>query len=290
MPTFATPKPISVLVELQLGDVRLVADERADTVVEVAPANDASESDGRAAEQVRVEYADGVLLVRAAKPRGRARFTRGGSVALSIGLPAGSNVRARTELGQIDFDGPLGDCEIKTGFGHVRVDRAEALRVGTGMGEVTIGRSAGRTEVTTGSGTIRISDIGGTGVVKNSNGSVWVGEAGGDLRLKSANGEISVDRAGGAVEAKTANGEVRVGEVARGTAVLETAAGGIEIGIRAGTAARLDVTTRFGVVRNSLGVVDSPEPSDETATVYARTAVGNIVIRRSTSAAPATAL
>ena len=37
MPTFDTPEPISVTVELTLGDVRISAAERTDTVVAVEP-------------------------------------------------------------------------------------------------------------------------------------------------------------------------------------------------------------------------------------------------------------
>ena len=59
-------------------------------------------------------------------------------------------------------------------------------------------------------------------VIKNSNGDTHVADAAGELRIKTANGSIAVDRAHAGVVAKTANGDVRLGEVARGTAVLET--------------------------------------------------------------------
>ena len=78
-------------------------------------------------------------------------------------------------------------------------------------------------------------------MVKNSNGDTWVGEAGGDLRLSAANGSIAVDVAHAGVVAKSANGDVRLGEVVRGSVVLETRLGDLEVGIREGTAAWLDV-------------------------------------------------
>ena len=59
-------------------------------------------------------------------------------------------------------------------------------------------------------------------MIKNSNGDTWIGEAGGDLRLNAANGDIAVDVAHAGVVAKTANGDVRLGEVVRGSVVLET--------------------------------------------------------------------
>ena len=97
-------------------------------------------------------------------------------------------------------------------------------------------------------------------MVKNSNGDTWIGEVTGDLRVNAANGDIAVDRAGAGVAAKTANGDVRLGEVARGSASLKTGFGEIEVGIRDGTAAWLDVNTQFGQVHNELDASDGPGP------------------------------
>jgi hypothetical protein len=57
--------------------------------------------------------------------------------------------------------------------------------------------------------------------------------------------------------------------------------GDLEIGIAEGTAARLEVNTKFGQVRNLLDSVARPEQSDETVEVRARTSCGGITIRRS---------
>ena len=84
-----------------------------------------------------------------------------------------------------------------------------------------------------------------------------------------------------AVAAKTANGAVRIGEVVHGSIELATSYGELEIGIREGTAALLDVRSQFGGVRNSLTASERPEPSDQTVEVRARTSFGDIVIRRS---------
>ena len=65
MPTFETPEPISAVVEIGIGDITFEAGDRADTVVEVAPGDPAKQADVRAAEQTRIEFADGQLLVKA---------------------------------------------------------------------------------------------------------------------------------------------------------------------------------------------------------------------------------
>jgi hypothetical protein len=62
--------------------------------------------------------------------------------------------------------------------------------------------------------------------------------------------------------------------------VLETAIGDLEVGVREGTAAWLDVSARAGTVHRSLEDSDAPEPSAETVEVRGRTSVGTITIRR----------
>src|ERR1022692_350531 len=94
MPTFDTPEPISVTLELGVGDIRIVASDRTDTIVEVRPSDAAKKSDAAAAEKARVEYAGGRLVIKA--PKGWRQWTpRGGgeSIDVQIGLPAGSHVR-----------------------------------------------------------------------------------------------------------------------------------------------------------------------------------------------------
>ena len=48
MPTFDTPEPISATVELTLGDVRISASERIDTVVGVEPSDASNDEDRKA--------------------------------------------------------------------------------------------------------------------------------------------------------------------------------------------------------------------------------------------------
>ncbi len=281
MPTFDTPEPISVAIDLVVGDARITASDRDDTVVQVRPGDGSHEADVRAAEQTRVEYAGGRLLVKAPKQRRLGLFGRVGSIDVTIELPAGSEVQGDIAVGAFHCMGRLGECRFKTGAGDIRVDQTGALDLNTGIGAVVVDRATGSAEVSTGSGKVRLREVDGAVVIKNSNGDSWAGEVTGDLRVSAANGAISVDRAHAGVTANTANGDIRVGEVARGSAVLKTACGAIEIGIHAGTAARLDVYTQFGRVHNHMDAYDGPEPADETVDVRARTSYGDIVIRRS---------
>jgi hypothetical protein len=281
MPVFATPEPISVTIDLSVGNVRIVASDRADTVVEVRPSDGSDDSDVQAAQQTRVDYADGTLTVRG--PRSRvfdfSRKTR--SVAVTVELPTGSAVHGDVTAGDVHSTGVLGECRLKASVGHFRIDRTGAARLAT-TGHITVDAIAGDAEVSNGSGRIELGDIGGTAVIKNSNGDITVGTVAGQLRARTANGSISVERAGAAVDAKTSNGSIRVGEVARDTATLDTATGDLEIGIATGTAAWLDLKTGYGQVRNALDdTVQGPGKSEQTVEVRAHTSFGDITIRRS---------
>ena len=281
MPKYETPEAISVTLELGVGDVRITASDRTDTVVEIRPSDEADESDVKAAQQVRVDYANGTLQVTGPKARvfDFSRKTR--SVDVAIELPSGSAVSAEMQVGDFRGAGRLGECGFKTSVGKVRLERTGPLRLHTSAGQVTADAIAGHAEISTGSGKVQIGEIEGSAVVKNSNGDIAIDTVTGDVRVRTANGDISVERAGAGVEAKTANGSIRLGEVVHGSVVLETAMGDLEVGIAEGTAAWLEVNTGFGHVRNLLDEAARPTESDETVEVRGRTSYGDITIRRS---------
>jgi DUF4097 and DUF4098 domain-containing protein YvlB len=249
--------------------------------VEIRPSDASHDQDVRAAEQTRVEYAAGRLLVRAPRQRSLSIFGKPGSIDVTIDLPAGSHVHGDASVAAFHGAGRLGECRVKTAAGDIQLEDTGPLDLNTGAGAISVDRVAGPAEVSTGSGRVRLREIDGTAVIKNSNGDSWVGEVAGDLRVNAANGNISVDHANADVNASTANGDVRVGGVRRGSASLKTSFGEIEVGIQAGTAARLDVHTEFGHIRNQMDASESPGPSDQTVEVRARTSYGDIVIHRS---------
>ncbi|GAA1405023.1 DUF4097 domain-containing protein [Catellatospora coxensis] len=296
MPTFATPEPITVSVNVVAADVRIVASERTDTVVEVRPANNGSKSI-KMAEQTRVEYADGRLLIKTPKHLGTL-LGRTGSVDVDIHLPAGSVLDGDAGLGDLYADGPLGECRYTTGYGRLYFQQTGNLRASTGAGEISADVVSGDADLATGAGRTRVGLVGGNAVVKSSTGGceigaitgtgringadgpIVVGRAGAELTAKTANGDVTVDRAEGGLTAKTAFGDIRVGAAVRGTHVLETSAGRIDVGIPEGTAAWLDLRSSRSV-RNTLDNVPGPEESDERVEVRARTHWGDIVIHRS---------
>jgi DUF4097 and DUF4098 domain-containing protein YvlB len=282
MPTFATPGPVSLAIELMAGSVRVEASDRADTVVEITPRDPANDNDAEAAAQARVDFANGTLTIKTGK-RWQAMFTnKVATVDVVVRVPAGSQLRGSTYLGDLHCAGPLGACQFKTSLGDIVLGEADSAHLTTMMGRVTVDSIAGDCHIT-GTGEVGIGHIGGAASIKNLNGHTWVGEVAGDLSLNSANGNIAVDHPGANVHARTAYGTVHIGDIVRGDVVLQSAAGRLEIGIREGTAAWLDVKSAAGVVRNQLESTDHPERETETAQIRARTSAGDIVIRRATT-------
>jgi DUF4097 and DUF4098 domain-containing protein YvlB len=282
MPVFDTPEPISVSIEIGVGDVQIAASDRTDTVVEVRPTDPASEPDVTAAAQTRVEYAAGRLVVKA--PKNWRQYTiRGGgeSIDVQIELPAGSHLAGEASVAALRCSGRLGECRYKTSAGDISIDEAGPVHVRTGAGDVWLERALGDAEVTTGTGAVRIGAVDGTAVIKNSSGDTSVGSVTGDARVRSASGNIAIGTSRAAVAAKTAKGDIRLRDVTGGTVVAETAFGAVEVGIGDGVAAWLDLHTRFGHVRSDLDDADRPQPGQEAAEVRAYTSFGDITVTRS---------
>jgi Putative adhesin len=279
MPTFDTPQPIFASIDIGAGRVRISASDRADTIVEVRPTDESEDADVKAAEATRIEYGNGRLVVEGPKSKLRSLFRRTASIDVTVELPTDSRVDAKGSA-DVRSEGRLGDAEFSSAAGDLRLHHTGRLKLRTAAGDISVARAVGHADVGTAAGKIWIGEIDGTAVAKTSSGDVDVGEVTGDLRLNTAYGDISVDRALATVAAKTAYGSVRIGEVVRGSVVLTTGYGDLEVGIAAGTAAWLDVNSQFGTVRSDLHAADAPEPAAETVEVRARTGYGDIVIRR----------
>jgi DUF4097 and DUF4098 domain-containing protein YvlB len=262
MPTFDTPSPVLARVEVAGGSLRVRATDRADTVVEVRPGNPGSSADIQAAEQTRVDFSDGEL--RISSPRRTRLHLFGGmpSVDIDVRLPTGSRVEVSSTAGGVDCEGRLGDVRVETKYGDIHIERTASLHARTTAGDISV------------------TAVDGVGNAGTAYGGIRIREAGGDLRLDSACGDIDVDRAFGSVSASTKYGEVRVGQAVRGSLVLETAYGAVEAGVREGTAAWLDVEAGAGRVRNLLTATEGPDGAEDTVEIRARTAYGDIVIRR----------
>ncbi len=282
MPTFDTPQPVSVSLEALIANVTIAASDRSDTIVHVRPSDPAKKADVTAADQTLVEYAGGALTVEAPKKSWRQWTPLGGSesIEVHIELPSGSQLRAKVGVGSLRCTGGIGECHFRTGLGDIQLAEAGPLELKSGTGKVGVDRAIGRSQITT-AGAVRIGRAEGPLVVKNQNGDTWLGEAAGETQVTAANGAIVIAAAHTSVSAKSANGDVRIGEVAGGTVVAQSSFGALEVGVRDGVAAWLDLETKFGIVENELDAAQRPGPGEEAVEIRARTSMGRIAIHRS---------
>ncbi|WP_131741858.1 DUF4097 family beta strand repeat-containing protein [Actinomadura roseirufa] len=281
MPAFATPEPITADIQVYVGQVRLHAGDRAETVVDVRPSDPSAEAGVQAAERTIVEFSGGRLLVKGPKPRALGHLLPWrGSIEVTIELPAGSRVEAEVYADFITT-GTLGQTVLRSHYGEVRMEEAGPLEVKTSIGDVTVDRAIGPVEATTSTGTIRIAAIDGPGTLKAATGSLVLGEATGDVQLKTGTGDIAIDRVRAGVTAKSANGRIRIDAAISGTVHIENGHGKVGVGIAEGTAAWLDLHTKNGVVRNTLTAAEAPEAADAVVEVHASTNYGDIDIHRS---------
>jgi len=284
---FNTPSPIAVALDLYVADVRFAVSDRTDTTVEVRPSDPNKAADIKAAENTRVEYDDATrtLSIVSRKPRNRfVNFSskRPESIDVVIQLPTDSDVRGEADLGDFQADGMLGTVALKTDLGAVRLAETGPLNVRNGVGAITVEGVSGPAEVHTGSSDIRIGAVDGTAEVSNDNGKVRVALVTGPANVKATNGSVAVDRALSDITAANSNGEVWIGEVVRGKVSATSKNGSVEVGVREGSAAWLELNTDVGRVYNELASSDAPEAGDpaDKVEVRASTKLGDVTIRR----------
>jgi DUF4097 and DUF4098 domain-containing protein YvlB len=264
MPKFATPEPITASVEIVGGAVHVVATDRDDTVVSISPRDPDRASDVRIAEGARVDFANGTLTVSAGKKF--IALGRGGSVVVDIELPSRSRLEVSSVSARVRADGDFGDC-----------------RFSTVSGDATVESVTGNVKADSASGGVAIDAVVGAAVMSTASGDVSVGELTGDVKFRAASGSLSVKRLHGTVNAQTASGDVTVTVAATGGLSVQTGSGDIEVGVEEGTAARLDLRTHSGEVRNNLQPTDGPADGDDTLTVHVRTGSGDVSVQRATA-------
>jgi DUF4097 and DUF4098 domain-containing protein YvlB len=178
MQNFDTPAPISAVLDIPAGRVQFIAADRADTAVEVLPADASKSRDVKAAEQTTVEYADGVLRIEA--PAGNQILGPSGSLDVTVKLPAGSRVEVKAASAEFRGLGRLGDVAVEGAYRSVKLDEAASVRLTAIDGDVEVGRLHGSAEISTARGDIRITEAGrGTVVLNTQSGDITVGVAAG---------------------------------------------------------------------------------------------------------------
>ncbi|MFJ9147136.1 DUF4097 family beta strand repeat-containing protein [Streptomyces sp. NPDC102270] len=180
MQKFETPAPVSAVLDIPAGRIQFIAADRADTTVEVLPANAAKSRDVKAAEEVEVVYGDdGVLRIEAPAAKNRI-LGNSGSVEVTVQLPAGSRIEAKTAAAELRAVGRLGNIAFEGAYRQIKIDEAASLRLTAVDGDVEVGRLGGPAQISTARGDIRITEaVSGTVVLRTESGDISVGAAAG---------------------------------------------------------------------------------------------------------------
>ncbi|MCJ1680592.1 DUF4097 domain-containing protein [Streptomyces sp. APSN-46.1] len=176
MQKFDTPAPVSAVLDIPAGRIRFIAADRADTTVEVLPADASKGRDVKAAEQTTVAYGDGVLRIEA--PAANRILGASGSIEVTIQLPAGSRIEAKAAGAELRGVGRLGDVAFEGAQGSVKLDEAASARLTLLAGDISVGRLGGPAEISTQKGDLRIAEaVRGTVTLRTEYGDISVGAA-----------------------------------------------------------------------------------------------------------------
>ena len=174
---FDTPAPIAAALDIPIGHIRFVAADRADTTVEVLPANPSKSRDVKAAELVTVAYDNGVLRVEIPEER-RQMLGHPGSLEVTVQLPAGSRVDARTAVAEVRGIGRLGDVTLEGAQCTVHFDETANARLTLATGDITVTRLTGPAEITTDKGNLTVTEARrGTVTLTTQHGDITIGAA-----------------------------------------------------------------------------------------------------------------
>jgi hypothetical protein len=156
MQTFTTPAPIAAVLDIPAGRVQIIAADRADTTVEIRPADASKGRDVQAAERTTVEYGDGVLRIE--MPVKNQLFGASGSIEVTVQLPAGSRVEAKAVATAFRAVGRLGEVTFEGAYDQIKVDEAASARITAVAGDIVVGRLTGPAEISTTKGDIRVAE------------------------------------------------------------------------------------------------------------------------------------
>ncbi|MFE6760250.1 DUF4097 family beta strand repeat-containing protein [Streptomyces sp. NPDC057684] len=179
MQKFDTPSPITATLDIPAGRIQFIAADRTDTTVEILPADKSKSRDVKAAEQVTVSYRDGILRIEAAAAKNRI-LGNSGSVEVTVQLPTGSHIEAKTAAAELRGVGRLGDVTLDNAQGTVKLDETASARLTLQAGDILIGRLNGPAHISTQKGDLNITEA--------TSGMVELRTESGDITIGAAHG------------------------------------------------------------------------------------------------------
>ncbi|MGW6840813.1 DUF4097 family beta strand repeat-containing protein, partial [Streptomyces sp. NPDC054958] len=169
--------PIAAVLDIPAGLIRFIAADRADTTVEILPADASDGRDVKAAEQTTAEYKDGVLRITAAAAKNKL-LGHPGSVEITVQLPAGSSIEAKTAAAEFRGTGRLGDVTLESAQATIELEETAGAHLTLLAGNISVGRLTGPARISAHKGDLHITEaVHGTVELTTQSGDITVGAA-----------------------------------------------------------------------------------------------------------------
>ena len=266
---FESHDPAQLYVELGRGSLHVTASDTTESHVEIT---------GRDAAQVEVRQEGRQISVVAPRQRG-GFFGSDSTLAVTVTVPLESQLALKTGSADITVDGTVGEVEIKSGSGDVRLaDLTGPGLVETGSGDVTIDVANAELRVKSGSGEVVVRHTEGPVAISTGSGDVRLGTARGPAAVKTGSGDLRVTEAHTDISLTTGSGDLVVGTAHRGRLTAKGASGHVRIGIPAGVPVWTDISTISGTIRSGLTGAGEPADGADHIELRAKTVSGDIVL------------
>lgn len=219
MQKFDTPTPVSAMLDIPAGRIQLIAADRADTMVEILPADASKSRDVKAAGRIAVAYRDGVLRIEAPEATSRILGTPG-SVEVTVQLPAGSRIEAKAATAEFRGVGRLGDVAFEGAHASVKLDETASAHLTLQSGDVSVGRLGGPAQISTQKGDLHITEaVDGPLTLRTEHGDISIGaarEASASLAAGTTYGRVhnALKNTDGAAAALTIHATTARGDIA----------------------------------------------------------------------------
>jgi DUF4097 and DUF4098 domain-containing protein YvlB len=182
-------------------------------------------------------------------------------LAVTVVAPDDSQLNLHTGSGPVAVSGTAGRTQIQSGAGKVSLEEAAGnVTVRTGSGHLRLGSMTAGVQARSGSGDVEIGSVDSASSVVTGSGDIWLGAVSGDVLARSGSGDISIaDAAGGQVE-------------------LITGSGRVQVAVRRGVSAEIDLTSSTGTASSDLPIADEPQQDDTSLHLFGRTGSGDVLV------------
>lgn len=277
MPTFDTPAPVKLSIELDAGEVVIDATTTATTDIELRPTRPGDQDAIDLIARARVEHSGDTVVVHLPGERERGLFRRTPEIVITARMPVGSTLAAKLASADLRVTGELEHVRVDSASGDARLaDVSGTAVIVAASGDITIGTIGGDVRVKSASGDIEIDTCCADCSLQTASGDIALSTVEGDLDLKTASGNIRVRAADASARARTASGDVELGTVRAGKVVVDTVSGAVAVAVERGTSVWLDVSSLSGTIDSTLESADDAADGAKTLELRVRTVSGDI--------------